>query len=116
MIARERLWKTDKGGIVGEGHKDAVSLLCGIGQEVPKEYRDQLNDGRASKVKEETKVEKKKREAEEAAELQKKKDEEEEERMEKEEEEEAKNKEAEGSANKEKTGEENKGSVTVNKK
>ena len=52
MIAKDRLWKTKDGKIVGEGHKDAVSLLCGIGQEVPKEYRAKLNDGRASKVKE----------------------------------------------------------------
>lgn len=103
MIAKERLWKTDKGGIVGEGHKDAVSLLCGTGQEVPKEYRRLLNDGRV-----ESKAEKKKREAEEAVELQKKKDDEEIAKMEKEE---KKKKEAEEAANKEKTGEENKGGL-----
>jgi hypothetical protein len=108
MIAKERLWKTDKGNIVGEGHKDAHSLLCGIGQEVPKEYRGMLNDGCV-----ETKAGKKKREANEAVELQKKKDDEELERMEKEEKE---KKEAEEVKNKEKTADENKGGVTVNKK
>ena len=110
MIAKERLWKTDKGYIVGEGHKDAIALLCGVGQEVPKEFRSLLNDGRASKVKEETKAEKKKREAKEAAELQKKEDDEELVRMEKEEQEkeEQEKKEAEEVANKEQTGEGNK--------
>ena len=94
MIAKERLWKTDKGDVVAEGHKDASSLLCGKEQEVPKEYRSQLDDGYILNIKKETKAEKKKRE-----------DDEELARMEKEEEE---KKEAEEAANKEQTGEGNK--------
>lgn len=102
MIAKERLWKTADGKIVKEGDKDALSLLCAVGKEVPKEDRSKLNDGRISKVKKETEAKKEKRKAEEAVELQKKKDKEE--------------KEKKDAENKEKTGEENKGGLSVNKK
>ena len=113
MIAKERLWKTDKDEVVAEGHKDASSLLCGKEQEVPKEYRSQLDDGYILNIKKETKAEKKKREAEEAAELQEKENNEKSQCMEKEKNEE---KQAEEAANKEQTGEGNKDGLTVNKK
>ena len=45
MKARERLWlNQDRTKVVEEGHKDARTLLAGVGQDIPKEHEGLVKD------------------------------------------------------------------------